>query len=327
MNWIFEQAAAANTIAIAGHVRPDGDCIGSSLALMFYLRKKYPQKTVDLYLEKPSSIFSCLPGFEEIVREHTKKTYDLFFAMDSSSEDRLEYVADLFMDAKNTICIDHHISNTHYADATHVIPEASSTAEVLYELIWESEQDDFDDEQAFVSWLGADIAAAVYIGIAHDTGLFKYNNTSPRTMRIAAMMMETGIPFSEIIDRTFSQKTYVQAQIMGRCLLESIRLIDGKVIISTLSKETMDFYGISSSDLDGIIEQLRNIKGVEAAALLHETQKQQYKVSMRSNGRVDVQKIAIHFGGGGHVRAAGCTIKGPLPEVKSRLIHLFRAYM
>ena len=114
-------------------------------------------------------------------------------------------------------------------------------------------------------------------------------------------------------------KTYRQLQIMGRCLLESIRVMDGRCIVSVVTKQMMDFYEAKSSDLDGIIDELRTTQGVEVAVLLSEKEPLEFKVSMRSNQIVDVSKIAVFFGGGGHVRAAGCTIKGSSYDVINNL--------
>lgn len=322
MNQIMEQIIKAECIGMAGHIRPDGDCIGSCLALQQYLKKKYPKKTVNLFLNQPPAVFSYLKGFDEIITEPLERDYDLFFALDSSSRDRLDFALPMFERAKKTICIDHHISNTAYADINHVVADSSSTSEVIYDLLWGQEKEEGRTEEEFISFLGRDIAAAVYTGIVHDTGIFKFSNTSPRTLRIAAHLIETGIPFSKIIDESFYQKTYIQTQIMGRCLMESIRLMEGRVVFSALSRKIMNFYDAKSEDLDGIIDQLRIIKGVEIAVLLYEQDLQEYKVSMRSNGDIDVQKIAVYFGGGGHVKAAGCTMKGSVYDVMNNLTKL-----
>lgn len=320
----MEPIVEAGRIAIGGHIRPDGDCIGSCLALQQYLKKKYPQKSVDVYLKQPSSIFAYLKGFDEICTEAPEETkrYDLFIALDSSSVDRLDFMEGLFCRTEKTLCIDHHISNTSYADKVLLIPEASSTAEVLYEMLLSQAQQEGITEDRFVDFMGPDIAAAFYTGIVHDTGVFKYSNTSARTLQIAANLIQTGIPFSKIIDESFYQKTYIQTQIMGRCLLESVRVMDGKIIFSALTQDIMKFYGASSEDLDGIIEQLRIVKGIEVAILAHEVKTQEYKVSMRSNGDIDVQQAAVYFGGGGHIKAAGCTMKGSIYDVINNLTRL-----
>ena len=155
--------------------------------------------------------------------------------------------------------------------------------------------------------------------IVHDTGVFKYSCTSAKTMEIAGFLMGKGVDFGSIIDNSFYKKTYVQNQIMGRALLESITFLDGKAIFSALRQSDLDFYGVTGKDLDGIIDQLRLTEGVEVAIFLYETGPQQYKVSLRSQKIVDVSQVAFYFGGGGHVRAAGCTMSGSIHDVINNL--------
>lgn len=131
--------------------------------------------------------------------------------------------------------------------------------------------------------------------------------------------MSKGIDFTRIIDNTFYKKTYVQNQILGRAVLESILLLDGKCIVSRVMKKDMEFYGASTKDLEGIVNQLRVTEGVEVAIFLYEADNHEYKVSMRSNGPVDVSRIAAYFGGGGHVKAAGCTMHGSFYDVINNL--------
>ena len=131
--------------------------------------------------------------------------------------------------------------------------------------------------------------------------------------------MGMGIDFSEIVDKTFYEKSYVQNQILGRCLMESIMVLDGKCIVGSVKKRDMDFYGVEPKDLDGIVQQLRVTKGVEVAIFLYEVKTQEFKVSLRSNGPVDVNAIASYFGGGGHVKAAGCTMQGSVYDVINNL--------
>ena len=161
--------------------------------------------------------------------------------------------------------------------------------------------------------------------IAHDTGVFRYSCASPETMRIAGELMAKGIDSSKLVEKTFYQKTYVQNQILARALLESILILDKRCIISGLRKKDMDFYGASPMDLEGIVSQMKNTEGVEVAIFLYESNIQEYKVSMRSNERVDVSAVASYFGGGGHVRAAGCTMQGSFHDVINNLtLHIER---
>ena len=157
------------------------------------------------------------------------------------------------------------------------------------------------------------------MGIVHDTGVCKYSNVTGRTMEIAGKLMEYGVDHSRIIDETFYARTYIQSQVLGRAILESIQLMDGACIFSYIKNKYFDFYGAVYQDLDGIVEQLRITKGVEVAILIVEIEPGVNKVSLRSNTRVDVASIAEKFGGGGHIRAAGCTIDGTVYDVINNL--------
>ncbi len=293
-------------VGMAGHIRPDGDCVGSCLGLYTYLRKNYNLE-VDLYLEPISEKFAFLKYSDEIINEYSEgKQYDLFISLDSSDKDRLGNFLPYFENAGKTLCIDHHISNNNFADYNIVFPKASSASEVVFTILDEAKID-------------YDTASALYLGIVHDSGVFKYSNTSALTMNIAGKLMEKGIPFTSIIDNTFYSKTYVQNQILGRALLESVLFYDGKCIFSVVKRDSFDFYNITSKDLDGIVEQLRVTKGVECAIFLYEVEEMEYKVSMRSNEIVDVSRIATYFGGGGHIRAAGFNMKGTVYDVLNNI--------
>lgn len=304
---LMEMVEAAGTIAIAGHVRPDGDCVGSCLAVCNYITEQYPEKTVDVYLETPPVKFSYLKQFERISSDsNTGKQYELCICLDSGDRERLGNNVVYLDTAKTSICIDHHITNKGYAASNFVNASASATCEFLY---------DFLDEEK----ISKEVAECIYTGIIHDTNVFKNSNTTAKTMEVAGVMMEKGINFSQIIDGSFYKKTYVQNQIMGRAVLESVLFLDGKCIFSVVRKQDMDFYGVEASDLDGIVDQLRVTDGVEVAIFLHETENHVYKVSMRSNNFVNVSKVASFFGGGGHVRAAGCTMSGSVHDVINNL--------
>ena len=304
---LMEMVEAAGTIAIAGHVRPDGDCVGSCLAVCNYITEQYPEKTVDVYLETPPVKFSYLKQFERISSDsNTGKQYELCICLDSGDRERLGNNVVYLDTAKTSICIDHHITNKGYAASNFVNASASATCEFLY---------DFLDEEK----ISKEVAECIYTGIIHDTNVFKNSNTTAKTMEVAGVMMEKGINFSQIIDGSFYKKTYVQNQIMGRAVLESVLFLDGKCIFSVVRKQDMDFYGVEASDLDGIVDQLRVTDGVEVAIFLHETENHVYNVSMRCNNFVNVSKVASFFGGGGHVRAAGCTMSGSVHDVINNL--------
>lgn len=312
MSLLETKLKAAGSVVILGHIRPDGDCLGSTLGLYNYLKAKYPGIPAQVYLEEASDKFRYLKGFDEIRHQTDGETYDLCVCLDSGDRERLgEFVC--YLDrAGDSICLDHHVTNTRYGADNVVSDHASSTCEVLY-------------EQLDPEFIDREVAQCLYTGLVHDTGVFKYSCTSARTMEIAGKLMSMGIPFGSIIDDSFYRKTYVQNQILGRALLESVTFLDGKCIFSAVRRSEMEFYGVDSKDLDGIIDQLRLTSGVEVALFLYESGAQEYKVSMRSQDFVDVSSIAKRFGGGGHVHAAGCTMSGSIHDVINNLaVHIAR---
>ena len=303
MKNIAEILDGVKTMGIGGHVRPDGDCVGSCMALYLYVKTYWPEIQVDVYLDHPKPGFGHIDCMDEVKMElDGEKEYDLFVTCDVSAKDRLAIAATYFDSAKKTACIDHNVSNPGFAQINHIRGEVSSACEVLYSLL--------DPEK-----INCTIAKPIYTGMVHDTGVFQYSSTSPDTMRIAGELMKTGFNFSKIIDESFYQKTYIQNQVMGRVLAESIMLLDGKCIVGYLKKRDMDFYGADGKDLDGIVSQLRLTQGVEVAMFIYEFEQQSFKVSLRSNGKIDVSKIAVYFGGGGHMRAAGCDLQGSVYDV------------
>lgn len=296
------------TVGISGHVRPDGDCVGSCMSMYLYLRKNYPNINVDVFLEKIPQEFTFIKDSDKINNDFVSEveSYDLFIALDCGKE-RTGGAEKFFDSAKKTVNIDHHISNPGTGDANYVVPTASSACELVYDVL--------DKER-----MDVEIAKAIYTGMVTDTGVFKYSNTSPKTMEIAAKLIAYGFDFGSLIDHVFYEKTYLQNQILGRALLESIRLLDGRCIVSVISKQTMDFYGAESSDLDGIVSQMLLTIGVDCSIFAYELAPLEYKVSLRSNGAVDVAKVAAIFGGGGHQRAAGCSVNGTYHDVINNIM-------
>ncbi|MCR4892522.1 MAG: bifunctional oligoribonuclease/PAP phosphatase NrnA [Lachnospiraceae bacterium] len=285
----------ADTIGISGHVRPDGDAIGSSLALYLYIKKNYSDKKVYVFLENPSQKFAYLKGLNEIADAgQLSINLDLFFALDLGDEERLGKAAALFRTAKKRVCVDHHISNKGFGDQYYIDANASSTAELIYLLM--------DEER-----IDEDIAKCVYTGIIHDTGVLQYSNTSRRTFEVTGKLIEFGFDFSEIIDSSFYERSYKQNLILGRVLMESQLSPDGNCISSVVTRQIMEFYDATSHDLDGVVNQLLYTKDVECAVLMYEPRDTDpiYKVSLRSHNKVDVSVIAQEFGGGGHRKAAG----------------------
>lgn len=295
------------TVALGGHIRPDGDCVGSSMGLYMYLKEQCPEIATDVYLEQIPDSYRIIQSTDEVKNViEPDRQYDLFICLDCGDEQRLGFSAPLFKNAKETFCIDHHISNEAFADVNYIVSDASSTAELVYTLL--------DKEK-----ISRSVAEALYMGISHDTGIFQYSCTSAETMEAAAELLRKGIDGNEIIEKTFYEKTYIQNQILGRALLESILILDKQCIVSSISREEMDFYDAKPSDLEGIVSQLKMTKGTEVSIFMYELEVQYFKVSLRSKNKVDVSAIARCFGGGGHVKAAGFEMKGTVHDVMNNV--------
>ena len=297
-------------LGIAGHVRPDGDCIGSCMGLYLYIKENYPHIESHVYMEKIMGKFDYIKDIDKVENEISDTGFDLFISIDLSDRERMAVAGEEFAKTEKTLCIDHHVSNTGFGLYNHVVPDASSSCEVQYDML--------DEDK-----ISRDTATALYTGIIHDSGVFKYESTTEHTMNIAGKLMSLGVDFPAIIDEGFYEKTYVQNQILGRALLESILLLDGKCIFSAVNKQEMEFYGVTPSEMGGVVEQLRLTAGVECAIFMYETAHMEYKVSLRSKKYVDCNAVAGYFGGGGHIRAAGCTLRGTVHDVVNNiLIHI-----
>lgn len=307
-NNLIKAIEGAARIGISGHKRPDGDCVGSCLGLYNYIKDVYPEKEVTIYMESIKHEFRFLRHADKINHSFTdQKGHDLYVVLDCGDEERLGDYAIYLKKAKHIFCVDHHISNKGFGDEYIIVPEASSTCEVLFE--------QFDYEK-----ISKSCAEALYMGIAHDTGVFKHTNTSRKTMHIAGDLIAKGLNTSHIIDDTFYRKTYAQNLILGHALLESVLLYNGKVIYSIVNKDMLKLYGLTGADLDGIIDNLRMTEGVECAILMYQIGLDKYKISMRSNDYVNVSEVASGFGGGGHIRAAGCTLTGLPMNILDKLL-------
>lgn len=313
MNSIYEELKGAGTVAITGHVRPDGDCTGATLGLYNYLQENMPEVNVDIYLEPIEPRFKFLKNSECVKNSADKNAvYDVFVVLDCGDLGRVaDFTVDLIQNARKTICIDHHLTSEKFATINHVLPKISSACEVLYELLEEND-------------ISKDVAECLYVGMIHDTGVFKYQSVTCRTMEIAGKLMSKGINFTRIIDDTFFRKSYIQNKLMGLSLINSELLLDGKLIYSYMPMETLNEYGVPGRELSGVIDQLRFTDGVEVAMFIYDLPDGSVKVSLRSVDFVDVNRVANEFGGGGHMRAAGFTIKMPVQEIVNRVQELIR---
>lgn len=307
MKEFIQKIEKASTIAVLGHIRPDGDCVGSCLGFYNYIMDNFDNKKVTVYLEPIPDKFKFLSGSELIKNEPEDIAYDLAVSLDCGDRDRHGDFSAIFGNAKDTICLDHHRSNQGFGDYFYCDPDASSCCEILYRHL--------DNER-----ISADTAEALYLGIIHDTGVLKYPSTTKDTMCIAGELISKGARSQYVIDETFYKVTYKQNKLTGKALLDSEVYFDGKFIISAITKDIFDEFDCGKDETDGIIDKLRVTEGVEVAALIYELKPGNFKCSLRSVSYVNVSEVAVKFGGGGHIRASGFELNGSVDEVKKLLL-------
>ena len=296
------------TVAISGHIRPDGDCVGSCIGLYLYIQQEFPDVQPTVYLEEIRDSFKFLEGSDRIIHScEEEKVYDLFIALDAGDKQRLGASAKYFDTAKRTVCIDHHISNPGYAQTNYIEAEASSTCELVYQLLDSSK-------------ITKEIAECIYLGIVHDTGVFQYSCASSKTMEIAGKLMDKGIDYSRIVDETFYIRTFAQQQILGKALMDAELHFDGMCISSVIKRKQLEKFHVEPKDMDGIVSTLRSTTGVEVAIFVYPNENDTYKVSLRSASYVDVAEIAVEFGGGGHSRAAGLSMEGKPDDILKKVL-------
>ena len=312
MNQFLQAISEAQTIVILGHIRPDGDCVGSCTGMYNYIIDNYPGKQVDIYLGAFDDKFLFLRGADTICHEvRPDRSYDLCLALDCASTDRFGEFFVYYETAKKKVAIDHHASNPGYGDICLVRPEASAACEAIYGLL---ERDKISKY----------CAESLYLGIVHDTGVFKHSNTTKETMCVAGDLIALGANPQKTIDDTFYSKTHMQNQILGQALLNSHMELDGQCIVTCLRKEVFDHYHASSVDVDGVVDQIRITRGIEVAVFYYEYEPDVYKFSLRSNEKVDVSKIALTHEGGGHIRAAGFSLAGEQSQVEAEVLEQIR---
>ena len=299
---------AADNILLTAHVNPDGDAIGSTLAMLQVLRSM--GKNVQVYIDdKLPKNFEVLPYAEEIrrPREDEKFNADLLVVLDTSP-DRIGAVKNL-TDAP-ILNIDHHITNKIEENDLYLDASAAATCEIIFNIC----------NELFID-ITKNVAICLYTGIATDTGFFNYSNTKPSTLRAAAALVESGVE-PNLISEQMEKRTFRDVKIMSAALQTAKLFYGGKVVGMFIDE---DLYK-QTETTEGLIDLIRVIDSVDVAFLITEKEKNVCRVSMRSKG-VEVSEIANRLGGGGHVRAAGCTIYKTLEESKNIIVRTIGDFM
>ena len=309
MNIFLEKIDKAKTICILGHQNPDGDCIGSTLAIYNFIKNRYDdEKIVKAFLTEFSTKFNVLPNADKIVNDTADGTvFDLCIVVDSSNKDRFKDFERYFDDAKDTILIDHHEHNSVPAKVSIIDERAIATCEILYKFL--------DKE-----YIDKNVAMCLYVGIATDSGVFRYKDTSEETFRIAGELISYGFKFTELLDTIVFDNTLNQRKAQGLAF-ERLKLIcKGQVSYSYLSEKDMRELGIGKIDIDNVIVYLREMSGIKLAVFAYETGHSIYKISLRSKcDEYNVADFAKDHEGGGHALAAGCIYHGDIKVVEEHL--------
>ena len=290
---------SAKTIALFSHINPDCDTICSALALRAFLTKD--GKTVSVYCDGELKFdMKDLPDAEQLNAEETKNSYDLCIAVDCAAKDRLGKYEVFFGKGKKTLCLDHHLQDRMYAEYNLIDPTAGATAELAYLLMTEYDPSLVDKK----------IATLLYTALVTDTGNFGFSNAGVRTLQIGASLLAYGVPNAEISYKHFREIPYDTFKLKARCLAKAQFFEENRIGIISFTKEDFDATGTSSANTSNLVNEIINVAGVDVAVSITEIRKNSYKISVRTQGKVDANAIAATFGGGGHKNASGFMING-----------------
>ena len=304
---IIEEIKKANTIVVLTHESPDGDAIGSSLAMYNALMQL--GKNVDVIMQEHPSFYNFLPGGNKIKNISDVKNYDLAIALDCGDIKRLNGFLDHFENAKCRISIDHHSVNTMFADYNFVNPVAPACAQILITVL----------EELGVE-ITKDIGTCLLTGIITDTGGFQYQGVTAETFQFAAELLEKGVNVSKIFKQVMQTISKKKFELKKRAIDRLELLENDKIAFTYITKQDEEECNSDMSDHEGIVEIGRNIENVQVSIFLRERE-DGFKISLRSNDEVNVADICLMFMGGGHMRAAGGFVTGPLEIAKERLLN------
>lgn len=300
----------ADELVCACHVNPDGDALGSVLAVRLALGPRGVEVAPTWgteELEIPGQ-YDFLPGVETLVRPDDVPDPDVALAIDCASADRLECVREKMTGARVLVNIDHHVSNTRFGTIDVVDAEAPSSSELVLRLF----------EKMGVE-ITPDVATCLYVGLFTDTGRFSYANATPRAHAAAAALIERGVAVDRVSQEVYESLPYGYLKLLGRVLERCRLLADPPLVVSYQTQADLAECGIGMDDTEEVVNVLRLARDVDATAILKELEDGNWKGSLRSKGETDVSSVAQSFGGGGHRLAAGFTSTFPLEETLKRI--------
>lgn len=312
MKKIAKKLKKSDNIVIFVHENPDGDAIGSIIALSTALINM--GKKVEAFVEKkPENMYflfenvEWLKNYDEMDLD---KKYDVAVSLDCGDIERMGKGAAVFENADFKISLDHHKTNVGFGDLNFVDPDSAATGEIIYDLL-----------KIMKVNVTKEIASALCVAIICDTGMFKHQNTTSKTFYIASKLVSINININQITHKLFNENSFGRTKLLGEILGTLNLYLDRKVGIMFVTQEMMNKYGINENELDGIVDFARNIKGVEIGVFMKQRNEGGYKVSLRANSDADMSKIAEKFNGGGHKGAAACRFEiEDVEEIKKLLL-------
>ena len=312
LNDLSSKLKKEKNVALICHIRPDGDTLGSALALSFALNNLGIVSDVFCDDSVPSRFFFL--NSASLVKKQIDKEYSALIAIDCADITRLGSFGELFLAHKNTYSIDHHISNTRYAKHNYVV-DNSSNCENILQII-----------QDLNCNIDTEMANLLAMGIMTDTGNFRHKNVTPLTLSSASFLVERGADLNTIYYNMFSKQTAGRAKLFGITMSKIRYFLDNKLAIATVMKSDLDSANAKQEETEGFIDFIMGIDTVEVGICILEVGKNKYKISFRSKG-TDVNAVAGTFGGGGHVLASGCQISGEYEEVVDKLTFAVSRYL
>ena len=311
---ILKELKEAEKIVVLTHESPDGDAIGSSLAMKLMLKEL--GKEADIIIPEYSRMFQFLPGSEEIKTDSEIQKYDLAISLDCANLKRLAQ-NEYFEKAKKTIVIDHHGSNNMYGDLNYVNPVSPACCEILLGMT-----------EYFGIKISKEIGTCIMTGIITDTGGFRHAGITPDTFEYTAELIRLGVDVPDIYKKTMRTKTKANFELTKRVIDRMELLEEGKVSFTYINTQDEIETGAEPGDHEGLVDIGKNIEGVKVSIFIRQKEQEDvYKVSLRSEDGINVSDICFVFGGGGHARAAGALIQGNVEQVKEKLMKEIKKWM